>query len=235
MTGLVQSLAAAEIQKNNQKQEHLVKNGPIAKAATGQNQSCGLCRAIKNVGQCKGHGGNSGGNGSGTGKDEKYEPTKNMAIDPAKKAQAEQLKNWIKNFMFVGEADHLSHTNELEYESDLFTLHSNKLKGTLILRPKPNLSAADKEDFEEYVKAIKSGFHEFKDMLAKLGIDVSKFKVEETENQVTLTIPARHFGDFLQYLGKLNLLPEMKPAQNAGKALDDQEEEYARAKAGSHR
>lgn len=233
MTGLVQALTVAEVQRNNQTQAQLVKNGPIARAATGYNQSCGICRAMKNFGQCKGHGSKGGGSGSGAEKDDPYQSSKNMAFNPAKKAQAEQLKNWIKNFMLVGEAEHFSKTHAMEYESDLFTIHSDRLKGTLILQAKPNLSESDKKDIEEYIAAIKAGFHEFKNQLATLGFNVSQFTMEESKDQLKLTIPAKHFGDFLQHLGMLNLLPEMKSSQKAGKNRDEQEQAEARASASS--
>lgn len=233
MTGLVQALAATEVQSNNLKQAQLAKNGPVAKAASGHNQSCGICRAMKNFGQCKGHGSKAGGSGSGAEKEEQYQPSKNITFDPAKKARAEQLKNWIKNFMLVGEAEHLSHANALEYESDLFTIHSDRLKGTLLLHIKSNLSASDQKDVEDYIKAIKAGFHEFKDQLEKLGFNVSQFNVEETKDCLTLTIPAKHFGDFLQHLGMLNLLPAMKPSQKAEKDLEEDEQRQAKIGASS--
>lgn len=193
------------------------QNDPIALAI--KKNPCGICRAMGSP-VCKGHGGSAGGNshnGETKNKDATYTSSK-AAIIPGQVAIAVIQKFDIAKAIWV--QSQLFSDKTINYEAGLLSIESDRLRGNLTFRVKPELSKADIEISHEFLHAVKTEFGEFKNQLTMQGVITKDFTavIEDNELAIRITPPnPEHYDAFIKHLENKNLLPTQNPESKEDK------------------
>jgi hypothetical protein len=179
-----------------------------------ERNSCGICRANK-LPICTGHGAGKGGGESGSSGNDAVEK---QAKEPEKNEITKQIQYAKENTpgdLIIDEelAAQSSAMNPFDLEKmlDLLLINNDSERGVLTIRPKPNLclSLDDEKQVQEFIRAIKLVFDQFKIALEKRGISVDGFTATTNKNELKIRIPSpKYFDAFVQQLVSSNLLPK---------------------------
>jgi hypothetical protein len=176
-----------------------------------ERNSCAICKANK-LPICKGHGAGKGGGGSGgdTIEERAQEPEQVEIGKQTQYAQESTSGDLIIDEELVAQSS-VMNLFDLEQLFDLLLINNDSERGVITFRPKSNLclSFDDEKQVQEFIRAIKMTFDQFKIALEKRGISVDGFTATTNKNELMIRISSpKYFDVFVQQLVSNNLLPK---------------------------
>lgn len=170
---------------------------------------CGRCGKERSpIMMCRCAGGGSSGGGSSETKSKDNVDSFSRITNTSSQAVGKSTQTSDKSAWVLSQ---LCSDQIINYEAKSLSIMSDGFGGNLIFRVNTGLSNDEVKKGQEFLKAVKNEFEEFKDQLTKQGIGTKDFIAYLKENELTIHIPKPHYVAFIKHLESKKLLPVPNP------------------------